>query len=1105
MASDGETVKVIVRCRPMNSREKDLKCNTVIAMEGKRGQCSIRNPDDKKAPPKMFTFDGAYFVDSTTENIYNEIAYPLVEGVTEGYNGTIFAYGQTGCGKSFTMQGITDPASQRGVIPRAFDHIFETVSVAESTKFLLHASYCEIYNEEIRDLLGKDAKQKLDLKEHPEKGVYVNGLTMHPVHNVHDCEKIMQKGWSNRAVGATLMNADSSRSHSIFTINIEMVTEDEAGEEHIRAGKLNLVDLAGSERQAKTGATGDRLKEATKINLSLSALGNVISALVDGKSKHIPYRDSKLTRLLQDSLGGNTKTLMVACLSPADNNYDETLSTLRYANRAKNIQNKPKINEDPKDALLRQYQEEIEKLKAMLMGQIPLPEGGLGNIDASKMQKPKKDSESSTREELEEEKQRLREEYDARLEGMKEEFEREKSDKKKIQQDMLKLRAFYDTKLSSVDGQIAVLPPTSAVLGEVEWQDENGQMLKLDEDVFSSGTEPQPGQKVVTQSNQKVVTQSGQKVVTQDGKTAVVASAQSGQQVETSDGKVVVLPPGSQVVTDTESGQQQIITPDGSVVVAASGQTVSVQPPKPAIKTTADGKVIVIDSDGQEVVQQPGIPVVMQDGRTVMVDPKTGRQVVKQTVVVVTPNNQMVNEDGNLVNEKGQLINPQGQVVDAYGRVLTEEELAQANAVAGETKVIIKTVTNTEYIKTTEFVEVEKSAGPESVSGVSLPEGPVVQGKQAVKADGTPADQEYEEGTAIIMGGAPVLEHEGPIAPNSSPTQSNMQDQMKLHQEEAYRRLQELEKQMVGGEKKDDTVAKERRRKRKLFADERKQKLAEAIANMDDDFILLQIYDETQDEVRDKDLEVRKIEAKNESLQREIIDLQSEFQFERIDYLDTIRKQEKDLALLQALLDKVHPCLRRDCNYANMDRIRRECKWDEDEGKWILPRMSINNTALPVAENGFSSAPKMNHSEAVMPAGRPGEGRNRSRLSNGDVQASMYDNEEDRFKDKIMRKDDNSHNYFQGKRASQLLQSNDPINRFNINEVKTAYSLKSPRGSMTNGHKTDDPMSKGLRAAAVHGQLLQEDTMVRKPTRLDALPSVNSKKGKKKKNSLDPL
>lgn len=148
------------------------------------------------------------------------------------------------------------------------------------------------------------------------------------------------------------------------------LSADERGKDHLRAGKLNLVDLAGSERQSKTGATGERLKEATKINLSLSALGNVISALVDGRCKHIPYRDSKLTRLLQDSLGGNTKTLMVACLSPADNNYDETLSTLRYANRAKNIKNKPHINEDPKDALLREYQEEIKKLKAILAQQM---------------------------------------------------------------------------------------------------------------------------------------------------------------------------------------------------------------------------------------------------------------------------------------------------------------------------------------------------------------------------------------------------------------------------------------------------------------------------------------------------------------------------------------------------------------------------------------------------------------------------------------------------------------------------------------------------------------------------------------------------------------
>lgn len=233
---------------------------------------------------------------------------------------------------------------------------------------MVQASYLEIYNEDIRDLLGKDFKKKLELKEHNELGVYVSGLSMHLVHDVKSCEKVMEQGWKNRSVGATLMNDTSSRSHSIFTIHLERMETSTISDKEgsICKGKLNLVDLAGSERQAKTGATGDRLKEATKINLSLSALGNVISALVDGKSKHIPYRDSKLTRLLQDSLGGNTKTLMIACLSPADNNYDETLSTLRYANRAKNIKNKPKINEDPKDTMLRQYQEEINRLKSLI-------------------------------------------------------------------------------------------------------------------------------------------------------------------------------------------------------------------------------------------------------------------------------------------------------------------------------------------------------------------------------------------------------------------------------------------------------------------------------------------------------------------------------------------------------------------------------------------------------------------------------------------------------------------------------------------------------------------------------------------------------------------
>ncbi|CAG0897732.1 unnamed protein product [Cyprideis torosa] len=248
-----ESVKVIVRCRPMNRREKDLKCETCLSVDSKTMQCSIRNPADKSSPPKTFTYDGSYFVDSVTEDIYNEIALPIVEGVLEGYNGTVFAYGQTGCGKSFTMQGIRDPPTQRGIIPRAFEHIFEAVATDQNTKYLVHASYLEIYNEEIRDLLGKDAKKKLNLHEHPDKGVHVPELSMHPVHNVDECEILMEKGWDNRSTGATLMNQDSSRSHSIFTITIEMMKKSGGENEHIRQGKLNLVDLAGSERQAKTG------------------------------------------------------------------------------------------------------------------------------------------------------------------------------------------------------------------------------------------------------------------------------------------------------------------------------------------------------------------------------------------------------------------------------------------------------------------------------------------------------------------------------------------------------------------------------------------------------------------------------------------------------------------------------------------------------------------------------------------------------------------------------------------------------------------------------------------------------------------------------------
>ena len=360
-------MKVVVRCRPLSRKEVEDQRKTIVEMNNKTGEVWLKNPDsDPNEQPKPYTFDQVY--DSTTQQqfLFETTAKPIIDSVLQGYNGTVFAYGQTGTGKSHTMEGQWEPPELRGIIPRAFLHIFDQIECTHDQNFLVRASYLEIYNEEVRDLLSKDPKNRLDVKEDVERGVYVKDLTSYVVKGVTEMENVLLAGKKNRSVGATLMNQDSSRSHSIFTIVIESSSVGNDGEKHIKAGKLNLVDLAGSERQSKTGATGDRLKEATKINLSLSALGNVISALVDAKTSHIPYRDSKLTRLLQDSLGGNTKTVMVANLGPADYNYDETSSTLRYANRAKNIKNKPRINEDPKDAMLREFQEEIQRLKAAL-------------------------------------------------------------------------------------------------------------------------------------------------------------------------------------------------------------------------------------------------------------------------------------------------------------------------------------------------------------------------------------------------------------------------------------------------------------------------------------------------------------------------------------------------------------------------------------------------------------------------------------------------------------------------------------------------------------------------------------------------------------------
>ena len=324
----------------MSEKEVTEGHKQIIDMYCDRGVVQIHKPVAvEEESPKIFTFDAVFDWNSEQRELYEEIFHPLVDSVLEGFNGTVFAYGQTGTGKTFTMEGTND---KPGVIPNSFDQIFSHISRSQNQQYLVRSSYLEIYQEEIRDLLSKDQTSRLELKERPDVGVYVKDLSSFVCKSIKEIEHVMSCGHKNRSVGATNMNEHSSRSHAIFIITIEHSEQGVDGENHIRVGKLNLVDLAGSERQAKTGAMGQRQKEAIKINLSLSALGNVISSsLVDGKSSHIPYRDSKLTRLLQDSLGGNSKTVMVANIGPASYNYEETLTTLRYANRAKNIKNKP--------------------------------------------------------------------------------------------------------------------------------------------------------------------------------------------------------------------------------------------------------------------------------------------------------------------------------------------------------------------------------------------------------------------------------------------------------------------------------------------------------------------------------------------------------------------------------------------------------------------------------------------------------------------------------------------------------------------------------------------------------------------------------------------
>ncbi|XP_037303481.1 kinesin-like protein Klp68D isoform X2 [Manduca sexta] len=352
-----ECVKVVVRCRPLSQKEKNEGYDEVVKVWPERGAVQVYNP---KGQDKLFTYDAAYDCTADTQTIYDEMVRPLVASVLDGFNGCVFAYGQTGTGKTHTMEGTAD---HEGIIPRAFRHIWAHIENGASpdVTHLVSCSYVELYLEDVRDLLSKECK-KLTIRGQELNGFYIPEMTSVVCKSAAEMVRVMRAGNKNRAAGRTDMNEHSSRSHAVFLVTVETAHRPT---NRIRVGKLNLVDLAGSERQAKTNASAERLREASRINQALSSLGNVISALAEN-SPHVPYRDSKLTRILQDSLGGNSKTIMIANIGPASYNYDETITTLRYAHRAKAIKNKPVRNEDPKDAKLREYQAEIERLRALI-------------------------------------------------------------------------------------------------------------------------------------------------------------------------------------------------------------------------------------------------------------------------------------------------------------------------------------------------------------------------------------------------------------------------------------------------------------------------------------------------------------------------------------------------------------------------------------------------------------------------------------------------------------------------------------------------------------------------------------------------------------------
>ncbi|XP_054655258.1 kinesin-like protein KIF11 isoform X2 [Dunckerocampus dactyliophorus] len=370
----GRNIQVVVRCRPFNTMERKSS-HSVVDCDPNRKEVIMRTGGAvDKASRKTYTFDMVFGPAAKQIEVYRSVVCPILDEVIMGYNCTVFAYGQTGTGKTFTMEGERSPDEQftweedplAGIIPRTLHQIFEKLS-ENGTEFSVKVSLLEIYNEELFDLLSpsEDVNERLQLFDDPrnKRGVVVKGLEEVTVHNKDEVYLILERGAAKRRTASTLMNAYSSRSHSVFSVTIHMKEMTLDGEELVKIGKLNLVDLAGSENIGRSGAVDKRAREAGNINQSLLTLGRVITALVE-KRPHIPYRESKLTRILQDSLGGRTKTSIIATVSPSSSNLEETLSTLEYASRAKNIMNKPEVNQKlTKRTLIKEYTEEIERLK----------------------------------------------------------------------------------------------------------------------------------------------------------------------------------------------------------------------------------------------------------------------------------------------------------------------------------------------------------------------------------------------------------------------------------------------------------------------------------------------------------------------------------------------------------------------------------------------------------------------------------------------------------------------------------------------------------------------------------------------------------------------